>query len=153
MPVALLAQSSAPADILQHVRSTLAQFSVPLIERTIDVSGAIQDTLAELEFAGAALYIVANTETPPLSSVIADRTGKPVLAIPLETATLTPLQALQATTAGGAPVASLAIGKAGAINAALLAVAILANSDRALFQKLEAFRASQTAAVLADRLE
>jgi len=67
---------------------------------------------------------------------------------------LAPLQALQTTLqGGGAPVASLAIGKAGAINAALMAVAILANTDAGLRQKLHLFRETQTNKVLADRLE
>ena len=45
---------------------------------------------------------------------------------------------------GGIPVGTLAIGKAGALNAALLAVAILANHDPALREKLRAFRDEQT---------
>jgi 5-(carboxyamino)imidazole ribonucleotide mutase len=47
----------------------------------------------------------------------------------------------------GVPVGTLAIGRAGAVNAALLAAAILATADAALAQRLEAFRAAQTAAV------
>jgi len=46
----------------------------------------------------------------------------------------------------GVPVATFAIGAAGAANAALFAVAMLANEDAALREKLEAFRAQQTAA-------
>jgi len=76
-----------------------------------------------------------------------------VLAVPLEGEGLGALEALRATTRGGPPVATLAIGKAGATNAGLLAVAILANGDEGLRGKLEAFRAEQTARVLADRLE
>jgi 5-(carboxyamino)imidazole ribonucleotide mutase len=53
---------------------------------------------------------------------------------------------------GGVPVATLAIGKAGAINAGLLAVAILALSRPELRDKLDAFRAEQTAKVREDRL-
>jgi 5-(carboxyamino)imidazole ribonucleotide mutase len=49
----------------------------------------------------------------------------------------------------GVPVATFAIGQAGAANAALFAVALLANHDAALRQKLEAFRAEQTAAARA----
>jgi len=49
----------------------------------------------------------------------------------------------------GVPVATFAIGAAGAANAALFAVALLANHDPALRQKLEAFRAEQTAAARA----
>jgi 5-(carboxyamino)imidazole ribonucleotide mutase len=49
--------------------------------------------------------------------------------------------------AAGIPVGTLAIGKAGATNAALLAAAMLANSDPALAERLEAWRAKQTASV------
>jgi len=45
----------------------------------------------------------------------------------------------------GIPVATFAIGNAGAANAALFAVAMLATGDAALLQKLDAFRAKQTA--------
>ena len=47
----------------------------------------------------------------------------------------------------GIPVGTLAIGKAGAVNAALLAAAVLALSDAALAERLDAWRARQTAAV------
>jgi 5-(carboxyamino)imidazole ribonucleotide mutase len=47
----------------------------------------------------------------------------------------------------GVPVGTLAIGQAGAINAALLAASVLALSDPALSERLEAWRARQTAAV------
>jgi 5-(carboxyamino)imidazole ribonucleotide mutase len=47
----------------------------------------------------------------------------------------------------GIPVGTLAIGKAGATNAALLAAAMLANEDAALAQRLDAWRAAQTASV------
>jgi 5-(carboxyamino)imidazole ribonucleotide mutase len=51
---------------------------------------------------------------------------------------------------GGIPVGTLAIGKPGAINAALLAAAMLANNDPALAERLEAWRAKQTADVAAE---
>jgi 5-(carboxyamino)imidazole ribonucleotide mutase len=50
----------------------------------------------------------------------------------------------------GVPVGTLAIGKAGAINAALMAASILAIHDPALAQRLDAWRATQTARVLDD---
>ncbi|MEN9718533.1 MAG: 5-(carboxyamino)imidazole ribonucleotide mutase, partial [Pseudomonadota bacterium] len=49
----------------------------------------------------------------------------------------------------GIPVGTLAIGAAGATNAGLLAAAILATSDPALAQRVQAFRAAQTASVAA----
>jgi 5-(carboxyamino)imidazole ribonucleotide mutase len=48
---------------------------------------------------------------------------------------------------GGIPVGTLAIGKPGAINAALLAAAVLALNDEGLAERLETWRARQTAAV------
>ena len=48
----------------------------------------------------------------------------------------------------GIPVGTLAIGRAGAVNAALLAAAILALSDPALADRLDAHRAAQTQAVV-----
>jgi 5-(carboxyamino)imidazole ribonucleotide mutase len=45
------------------------------------------------------------------------------------------------------PVSTFAIGRPGAINAALTAVAILALTDEPLAERLEAWRAAQTAGV------
>ena len=53
----------------------------------------------------------------------------------------------------GIPVATFAIGEAGAANAGLFAVALLAGTDAGLADKLEAFRAAQTASVLAMALD
>jgi len=47
----------------------------------------------------------------------------------------------------GIPVATFAIGDAGSANAGLFAVAMLALSDKALAEKLAAFRRKQTEAV------
>ena len=52
----------------------------------------------------------------------------------------------------GIPVATFAIGEAGAANAALFAVAMLANHDAALNERLRAFRQAQTDKVLAMKL-
>jgi 5-(carboxyamino)imidazole ribonucleotide mutase len=151
--VAILSESADAQAILQHTRDTLDQFGVPFIERVIESRGVVRDTVVAFESAEAVVFVVANTSADPLSATVAGLTGKPVLAVPLEAAGVTALEALQATTRGGPPVAALAIGKAGATNAALLAVAILANANEGLRGKLEAFRAEQTARVLADTLE
>lgn len=52
----------------------------------------------------------------------------------------------------GVPVATFAIGEAGAANAALFAVAMLANNDAELNEKLTAFREQQRDQVLAKEL-
>jgi 5-(carboxyamino)imidazole ribonucleotide mutase len=145
--VAILADSPAAETLLQHARDVLARFDVPYVQRTItDASSG--DAVSELESAGANVFIATNT----LAASIAPLTTKPVLAVPVETPALPPLDALRTTTSGG-PAASLAIGKPGATNAALLAIAILANSNPALREKLIQFRTQQTQSVLADRLD
>ena len=73
----------------------------------------------------------------------------PVLGVPVESKALSGMDSLLsiAQMPGGVPVGTLAIGKAGAKNAALLAAAILALSDTALAERLDAWRAAQTDAV------
>ena len=50
----------------------------------------------------------------------------------------------------GIPVGTVAVGRAGAINAALLAAAIIALADEGVAERLDAFRARQTAGVPED---
>jgi len=82
-----------------------------------------------------------------LPGMIAAKTVVPVLGVPVQTKALSGVDSLHSIVQmpKGVPVATFAIGQAGAANAALFAVAMLANHDAALLQKLEAFRAEQTA--------
>jgi len=86
-----------------------------------------------------------------LPGMLAALTPLPVLAVPVQTKTLNGIDSLLAIVCmpKGVPVATFAIGEAGAANAALTAIAIFALSDRNLAEKLDAFRAAQTAQVLA----
>jgi 5-(carboxyamino)imidazole ribonucleotide mutase len=85
-----------------------------------------------------------------LPGMIASKTHLPVLGVPVESKTLGGLDSLLSIVQmpGGIPVGTLAIGEAGAKNAALLAASILALSDKALEQRLIAYRQEQTQAVL-----
>jgi 5-(carboxyamino)imidazole ribonucleotide mutase len=89
-----------------------------------------------------------------LAGVMAAHTVLPVLGVPMESQALKGMDSLLSTVQmpAGIPVGTLAIGKPGAINAALLAVAILALQRPDLREKLEAFRAEQTAKVLQETL-
>jgi 5-(carboxyamino)imidazole ribonucleotide mutase len=84
-----------------------------------------------------------------LPGMAASMTPLPVLGVPIESHALKGMDSLLsiAQMPGGVPVGTLAIGKAGAINAALLAAAILALSDAALAERLDAWRARQTESV------
>jgi 5-(carboxyamino)imidazole ribonucleotide mutase len=81
-----------------------------------------------------------------LPGMTAALTPLPVFGVPCESAMLKGMDSLLSIVQmpAGVPVGTLAIGKAGAVNAALLAAAVLALSDSALAQRLEAYRAQQT---------
>ena len=84
-----------------------------------------------------------------LPGMAASMTCLPVLGVPVQSKALDGMDSLLSMVQmpAGIPVGTLAIGKAGAINAALLAAAMLATSDKALAERLEAWRAAQTASV------
>jgi len=85
-----------------------------------------------------------------LPGMTAAKTRLPVLGVPIRSKTLQGMDSLLsiAQMPAGVPVGSMAIGKAGAINAALLAAAILAINDDNVEAALDAYRQTQTNAVL-----
>jgi 5-(carboxyamino)imidazole ribonucleotide mutase len=84
-----------------------------------------------------------------LPGMCASKTRLPVLGVPVQSKALSGMDSLLSIVQmpKGIPVGTLAIGEAGAVNAALLAAAILATTDHALAQRLDAYRAKQTASV------
>ena len=84
-----------------------------------------------------------------LPGMAASMTRLPVLGVPVQSKALDGMDSLLSIVQmpAGIPVGTLAIGKAGATNAALLAAAMLANDDAALGERLDAWRAAQTASV------
>jgi 5-(carboxyamino)imidazole ribonucleotide mutase len=126
--------SSSDWDTMQHAVQILQQFGIP--------HAAERGLQAIIAGAGGAAH---------LPGMIAAKTVVPVLGVPVQTKALSGVDSLHSIVQmpKGVPVATFAIGAAGAANAALFAVAMLANHDAALRQKLEAFRAAQTEAARA----
>lgn len=89
-----------------------------------------------------------------LPGMLAAKTIVPVLGVPVQSKALSGVDSLHSIVQmpKGIPVATFAIGEAGAANAALFAVAMLANEDKALNDKLQAFRQAQADKVLAMKL-
>jgi len=85
-----------------------------------------------------------------LAGFVAAKTSLPVLGVPMKSSALNGLDSLLSIVQmpAGIPVATFAIGEAGAKNAGLFAAAILALGDKAVAQRLDKFRSSQTEAVL-----
>ncbi len=84
-----------------------------------------------------------------LPGMVAAMTHLPVLGVPVKSRALNGQDSLLSIVQmpAGIPVGTLAIGDAGATNAGLLAAAILALGDDALSDRLQAWRAAQTASV------
>ncbi len=82
--------------------------------------------------------------------MLAAKTPVPVLGVPVPSKYLKGKDSLFSIVQmpKGIPVATFAIGEAGAVNAALFAAAMLAQGDEGLRERLDLFRANQTAAVL-----
>jgi 5-(carboxyamino)imidazole ribonucleotide mutase len=86
-----------------------------------------------------------------LPGMLAAKTVVPVLGVPVASRHLQGVDSLHSIVQmpKGVPVATFAIGVAGAANAALFAVAMLANQDAVLRDRLQRYRAAQTAAAQA----
>ena len=116
--------------------------------------GRLYDYATSAAKRGLKVIIAGAGGAAHLPGMAASMTRIPVLGVPIQSKVLSGIDSLLsiAQMPAGIPVGTLAIGEAGAKNAALLAAAILANSDLALAERLDAWRAAQTEAV-ADKPE
>lgn len=84
-----------------------------------------------------------------LPGMMASKTRVPVIGVPVQTKALSGVDSLYSIVQmpKGFPVATMAIGAAGAANAGLMAAGILAVSDEALAEKLDAWRDALSASI------
>ena len=99
---------------------------------------------------GLACIIAGAGGAAHLPGMLAAKTTVPILGVPVPSRYLKGMDSLLSIVQmpKGIPVATFAIGEAGAANAALFAAAMLADTDKALAERLETFRADQHQAVL-----
>ena len=150
--VAIIMGSDSDLPVLESAIKTLHQFEVPCEVRVLS---AHRTPIEAAEFArnaranGFGAVIAAAGKAAHLAGAMAAGTTLPVIGIPVKSSTLDGLDALLSTVQmpSGMPVATVAID--GAANAALLAIQILAVTDEALAEKLEAFRRENSEKVLA----
>ncbi len=142
---------------LERAARILDEFGVPhacevvSAHRTPEKLAAYATSAADR---GLRIIIAGAGGAAHLPGMLAAQTHLPVLGVPVESAALRGIDSLLSIVQmpAGIPVGTLAIGPAGAANAALLAIAILALEDAGLRRKLVAYRADQTARVLAEEL-
>jgi 5-(carboxyamino)imidazole ribonucleotide mutase len=150
--VGIIMGSSSDWETMRHAADTLEQLG---IEHESKVVSAHRTPQRLYDYAGSArqrglkVVIAGAGGAAHLPGMTASMTSLPVLGVPIESQALKGMDSLLSIVQmpAGIPVGTLAIGKAGAINAALLAAAILATTDEALAQRLEAWRERQTGSV------
>ena len=152
--VGVLMGSSSDWDTLQHATSILTEFGVPHEARVVSAHRMPDDMFAYAEAAagrGLQAIIAGAGGAAHLPGMLAAKTCVPVLGVPVVSRHLQGVDSLHSIVQmpKGIPVATFAIGAAGAANAALFAVAMLANHDAALRERLLAWRARQTEAARA----
>jgi 5-(carboxyamino)imidazole ribonucleotide mutase len=152
--VGIVMGSDSDWPVMQAAAVILKEFGVPYEARVVSAhrtpdllfdyaaSAVDRDLQAIIAGAGGAAH---------LPGMLAAKTTVPVLGVPVPSKHLSGQDSLYSIVQmpKGIPVATFAIGEAGAANAALFAVAMLANNNPALTEKLDAFRRAQADKVLA----
>ena len=151
-PVAIIMGSQSDWATMRHAAETLDALGVAHDARIVSAHRTPDRLVAFAKGAKAAGYkvvIAGAGGAAHLPGMCAAMTPLPVFGVPVESKALSGQDSLLSIVQmpGGIPVGTLAIGKPGAINAALLAAAVLALNDTALADRLDAFRAKQTASV------
>ena len=146
--------SSSDWDTMVHAVRILQHFDVTHEARVVSAHRMPDDMFAYAEAAagrGLQAIIAGAGGAAHLPGMLAAKTPVPVLGVPVASRHLQGVDSLHSIVQmpKGVPVATFAIGAAGAANAALFAVAMLALHDARLRERLDAFRAEQTAAARA----
>ena len=150
--VGIIMGSASDWDTMRHAADALTALGVPHEAKVVSAHRTPQrlyDYAAQAEHRGLKVIIAGAGGAAHLPGMAAAMTHLPVLGVPVESKALKGMDSLLSIVQmpGGIPVGTLAIGKPGAINAALLAAAVLALSDEDLADRLDAYRARQTASV------
>ena len=150
--VGIIMGSSSDWETMRHAADTLEALGVAFEKKIVSAHRTPQrlyDYAQSARDRGLKVIIAGAGGAAHLPGMAASMTSLPVLGVPVESKALKGLDSLLSIVQmpAGVPVGTLAIGQAGAVNAALLAAAILATTDEALAARLDAFRATQTAAV------
>jgi 5-(carboxyamino)imidazole ribonucleotide mutase len=150
--VGVIMGSRSDWETMRHAVEVLGKLGIPHEARVVSAHRTPARLVAYASGArarGLKVLIAGAGGAAHLPGMAAAMTPLPVLGVPVESHALKGMDSLLsiAQMPGGIPVGTLAIGKAGAINAGLLAAAILALADPALAERLDAWRAAQTAGV------
>lgn len=146
--VGIVMGSNSDWNIMSKAVEQLEAFGVPHEYRVVSAHRTpdlLFEYASSAQARGLHCIIAGAGGAAHLPGMLASKTIIPVLGVPVPTKHLQGVDSLYSIVQmpKGIPVATFAIGEAGAANAALFAVALLANHDPALAEKLTAFREAQ----------
>jgi 5-(carboxyamino)imidazole ribonucleotide mutase len=150
--VAIIMGSQSDWPTMRHAAETLEALGIGFEKRIVSAHRTperLYEFARGARDAGFKVIIAGAGGAAHLPGMTAALTPLPVFGVPVESKALSGQDSLLSIVQmpAGIPVGTLAIGRSGAVNAALLAAAVLALSDPALAERLDAYRARQTGAV------
>jgi 5-(carboxyamino)imidazole ribonucleotide mutase len=151
-PVAIVMGSQSDWPTMRLAAETLEALEVEYEARIVSAHRTperLVEFASNARAEGFKVIIAGAGGAAHLPGMIAAMTPLPVFGVPVKSKALNGQDSLLSIVQmpGGIPVGTLAIGEPGAINAALISAAVLALSDDDLADRLDAFRARQSAAV------
>jgi len=155
--VAIIMGSDSDWPVMKNAAQMLADFGVAYEARVVSAHRTpdLMFQFAESAAVNGYQVIIAGAGgAAHLPGMVAAKTTLPVLGVPVPSKHLQGQDSLLSIVQmpKGIPVATFAIGDAGAANAGLFAVAMLANQDAALAERLADFRKKQAEKVHAMEL-
>lgn len=146
MKVAIIMGSTSDLEVMSGAIGILEGFGIEFEKRVISAHRTPElmfEYTKGLKDRGFGVVIAGAGGAAHLAGVAAGLTTLPVIAVPMATKNLGGLDSLLSMVQmpTGIPVATVAIG--GAKNAAILAAEILALGDKAVSEKLDAYREAQ----------
>jgi 5-(carboxyamino)imidazole ribonucleotide mutase len=150
--IAIIMGSQSDWPTMRHAAETLEALGIGFDKRIVSAHRTperLYEFARGARKAGFKIIIAGAGGAAHLPGMTAALTPLPVFGVPVESKALSGQDSLLSIVQmpAGIPVGTLAIGRSGAVNAALLAAAVLALSDPALAERLDAYRARQSEAV------
>ena len=153
--VGVIMGSRSDLRVMSHAADLLTELEIPHEVRVVSAHRTpdwMFEYAATAEERGLEVVIAAAGGAAHLPGMVSAKTILPVLGVPIPATALVGVDALLSIVQmpKGVPVGTLAIGEPGAANAALLAASIVGLKHPEVRERLRAWRASRTAAVMDD---
>ncbi len=156
--VGVIMGSESDWDTMRCAADVLAEFEVEhecLVVSAHRTPDLMHEYATTAQSRGLRLIIAGAGGAAHLPGMVASQTLVPVVGVPVESRVLAGMDSLLSIVQmpAGVPVATMAIGRAGATNAGLFAVAMLANEDPQIVDRLRRRRSGAAARIRSSGLD